>query len=64
MTCGRRRRNNRHGDQRSAAEAVGGIVHERLHTTLSDLRLRKEFAEFTQALDVAVRKAGAVYRRT
>ena len=42
----------------------GRIVREGLQTTLSELRLRKRFAEFPKTLVVALRETISVYRRT
>ena len=42
----------------------GRIVREGLHTTLSELRLRKQFAEFPEALAVVMQEARLVHCRT
>jgi hypothetical protein len=42
----------------------GRIVREGLHTTLSELRLRKDSPKFPKTLAVALRETIPVYRRT
>ena len=40
----------------------GRVVREGLHTTLSDMRLRKQFCEFPRSVAVLVHETGAVHR--